>query len=124
MAGPIESSAAAQPTSTFRVPDEPLLKRRGVWLVVAILVIAWIARDVIGPFVVAGVIAYAFSPVVSAGTRQTGWHRGVVVGIGYAIALFVIAAAAAESVLGLAIILAIYRRRVVVNADEMDLMKH
>ncbi|HYC06703.1 MAG TPA: hypothetical protein VEG29_02165, partial [Candidatus Binatia bacterium] len=83
MAGPIESSAAAQPTSPFRVPDEPLLKRRGVWLVVAILVIAWIARDVIGPFVVAGVIAYAFSPVVSAGTRQTGWHRGVVVGIGY-----------------------------------------
>jgi NADH-quinone oxidoreductase subunit K len=38
--------------------------------------------------------------------------------------LFVIAAAAAESVLGLAIILAIYRARLVVNADEMDLMKH
>ncbi len=38
--------------------------------------------------------------------------------------LFVIAATAAESVLGLAIILAIYRRRLVVNADEMDLMKH
>ncbi len=38
--------------------------------------------------------------------------------------LFIIAAAAAESVLGLAIILAIYRARVVVNADEMDLMKH
>ena len=94
MAGPIESSAAGQPTSPFRGPEEPLLKRRGVWLVVAILVIAWIARDVIGPFVVAGVIAYAFSPVVSAGTRQTGWHRGIVVAIGYAIALFLIAAAA------------------------------
>lgn len=38
--------------------------------------------------------------------------------------LFVVAAAAAESVLGLAIILAIYRARLVVNADEMDLMKH
>jgi NADH-quinone oxidoreductase subunit K len=38
-------------------------------------------------------------------------------------ALFVIAAAAAESVLGLAIILAIYRRRGVANADEMDLLK-
>ena len=38
--------------------------------------------------------------------------------------LFIIAAAAAESVLGLAIILAIYRARLVVNADEMDLMKH
>jgi NADH:ubiquinone oxidoreductase subunit K len=44
--------------------------------------------------------------------------------LGQLFALFVIAAAAAESVLGLAIILAIYRRRVVVNADEMDLMKH
>ncbi len=45
-------------------------------------------------------------------------------GVGQLFALFVIAAAAAESVLGLAIILAIYRRRLVVNADEMDLMKH
>ena len=43
---------------------------------------------------------------------------------GQLFALFVIAAAAAESVLGLAIILAIYRRRLVVNADEMDLMKN
>jgi NADH:ubiquinone oxidoreductase subunit K len=39
-------------------------------------------------------------------------------------ALFVIAAAAAESVLGLAIVLAIYRRRLVVAADAMDLMKN
>ncbi len=45
-------------------------------------------------------------------------------GVGQLFSLFVIAAAAAESVLGLAIILAIYRRRLVVNADEMDLMKH
>jgi NADH-quinone oxidoreductase subunit K len=44
--------------------------------------------------------------------------------IGQLFALFVIAAAAAESVLGLAIILAIYRKRLIVNADEMDLMKH
>jgi NADH:ubiquinone oxidoreductase subunit K len=44
--------------------------------------------------------------------------------LGQLFALFVIAAAAAESVLGLAIILAIYRRRVVVNADEMTLMKN
>ncbi len=45
-------------------------------------------------------------------------------GVGQLFALFVIAAAAAESVLGLALILAIYRRRLVVNADEMDLMKN
>lgn len=38
-------------------------------------------------------------------------------------AIFVIAVAAAESVLGLAIILAIYRRRRVVDADRMTLMR-
>ncbi|HRU39730.1 MAG TPA: NADH-quinone oxidoreductase subunit NuoK [Candidatus Goldiibacteriota bacterium] len=35
----------------------------------------------------------------------------------------IIAVAAAESVIGLAIILAIYRKRAVVNADGMDLLK-
>jgi NADH:ubiquinone oxidoreductase subunit K len=38
-------------------------------------------------------------------------------------AIFIITVAAAESVLGLAIILAIYRKRAVVNADEMNLLK-
>ena len=60
----------------------------------------------------------------SAGTAaaQAGASQGGLVG--QLFALFVIAAAAAESVLGLALILAIYRRRLVVNADEMDLMKN
>jgi NADH:ubiquinone oxidoreductase subunit K len=56
---------------------------------------------------------------VAAGRWQAG--EGAV---GQLFALFIIAAAAAESVLGLAIILAIYRLRVVVNADQMDLMKN
>ncbi len=43
---------------------------------------------------------------------------------GQLFALFVIGAAAAESVLGLALVLAIYRRRGVANADEMNLLKH
>ena len=38
--------------------------------------------------------------------------------------VFIIAVAAAESVLGLAIILAIYRNRAVLNADEMDILKY
>ncbi len=38
--------------------------------------------------------------------------------------IFIITVAAAESVLGLAIILAIFRKRRVINADEMDLMKY
>ena len=37
--------------------------------------------------------------------------------------IFIITVAAAESVLGLAIILAIYRKRATVNADEMDMLK-
>ena len=49
------------------------------------------------------------------------WQAGI---FGQLFSLFVIAAAAAESVLGLAIILAIYRRRVVINADDMTLLKH
>jgi NADH-quinone oxidoreductase subunit K len=39
-------------------------------------------------------------------------------------AIFIIAVAAAESVLGLAIILAIYRQKQTVNADEMNIMKY
>jgi len=37
--------------------------------------------------------------------------------------IFIITVAAAESVLGLAIILAIYRKRATINADEMDILK-
>lgn len=39
-------------------------------------------------------------------------------------AIFIIAVAAAESVLGLAIILAIYRNKQTVNVDEMNIMKY
>ncbi|MEI7640709.1 MAG: NADH-quinone oxidoreductase subunit NuoK [bacterium] len=42
---------------------------------------------------------------------------------GQVFAVFIIAVAAAESVIGLAIILAIYNSRKKVNADEMDIMK-
>lgn len=43
--------------------------------------------------------------------------------IGELFTIFIITVAAAESVLGLAIILAIYRKKAVVNADEMDILK-
>jgi NADH-quinone oxidoreductase subunit K len=42
---------------------------------------------------------------------------------GQIFAIFVIGIAAAEAALGLAIVLAIYRNRETVNADEIDLMK-
>ena len=34
-----------------------IVERRGLWLLVAILVVLWLARAVIGPFVVAAVLA-------------------------------------------------------------------
>ena len=62
-----------------------------VLLVVAAVVVLWLARDVLGPFIVAAVVAYAFSPLVSAAERRTGWPRTVVVGIGYGLAVAIIA---------------------------------
>lgn len=44
-------------------------------------------------------------------------------GYGDVFAVFIITVVAAESVLGLAIILAIFRNRGIVDADEMNLMK-
>ena len=44
-------------------------------------------------------------------------------GLGELFTIFIITVAAAESILGLAIILAIYRKRMKVDADEMNLMK-
>jgi predicted PurR-regulated permease PerM len=60
-------------------------------LLLATLAILWISRSVLGPFIVAAVIAYAFSPLVTAGERRLGWPRIAVVGLGYAIAAVVIA---------------------------------
>jgi predicted PurR-regulated permease PerM len=57
---------------------------------VAALVVLWLARDVLGPFIIAAVAAYAFSPVVTAAERRTRWPRGVVVAIGYAVLIVVL----------------------------------
>jgi predicted PurR-regulated permease PerM len=53
--------------------------------------ILWLARAIIGPFVVAGVLAYAFSPVVSAVQNRTRLPRAAVVGLGYVLFLGVVA---------------------------------
>jgi predicted PurR-regulated permease PerM len=60
-------------------------------LLLAALAILWISRGVLGPFIVAAVIAYAFDPLVTAGERRLGWPRAAVVGLGYAIAAVIIA---------------------------------
>ena len=63
-------------------------------LTLAVLGVLWLARSIIGPFVVAGVFAYAFSPVVSAVQSRTRLPRLAVVALGYVIVLGVFAALA------------------------------
>ncbi|HEX2755043.1 MAG TPA: AI-2E family transporter [Candidatus Limnocylindrales bacterium] len=60
-------------------------------LLLAAIGILWISRGVLGPFIVAAVLAYAFSPLVSAGQRRLRWPRIAVVGLGYAIAAAIVA---------------------------------
>jgi predicted PurR-regulated permease PerM len=77
--------------ATVEVAPPPVSRGPFVWLVVAAVVVLWLARDVLGPFIVAAVVAYAFSPLVAAGQRRTRWRRVAVVGVGYAVAVAIIA---------------------------------
>ena len=62
------------------------------WLLVIVVIFRiWLARDVLGLFVIGAVIAYAFSGPVTMAEKRNGWPRGVVVGIGYLIAIGLIA---------------------------------
>ncbi|MGZ6339314.1 MAG: AI-2E family transporter [Candidatus Limnocylindrales bacterium] len=70
-----------------RGPFAQPAERRLLALVLAALVILWLARDVLGPFVVAGLLAYAFSPLVAAGSRRTGLPRPAVALTGYLVGL-------------------------------------
>ncbi len=83
--GPV---AAEGPTP--RSPGEAE-RRAFAALVIAGILILWMARAVIGPFVVSAVIAYAFSPLVWAGQRQTRLPRVAIVAIGYLIAIALLA---------------------------------
>lgn len=71
-------------------PDPALARserRAFLVLLIAILVVLWLARDVIGPFIVAALLAYAFSPVVWAVEERTHWPRAAIVGLGYLLTL-------------------------------------
>lgn len=91
-----DAPIAAPPTPTLEprvwVAPPPRRDRApfGI-LLLAALAILWVSRGVLGPFIVAAVIAYAFSPLVTAGERRLGWPRVAVVGLGYAIAAVIIA---------------------------------
>jgi predicted PurR-regulated permease PerM len=71
-------------------PQPVTVSRRSAslwWLLAAALLIFWLARPILGPFVIAAVLAYAFSPLVSSAERRSGRPRLVIVLIGYAVAL-------------------------------------
>ncbi len=75
---------------------QTLLGGRGRLLAlgIAVLFVLWLARGIVGPFVVAAVLAYAFSPVVSAVEEKTHAPRALVIGVGYVLALGLLAAVA------------------------------
>jgi predicted PurR-regulated permease PerM len=60
----------------------------------AALFVLWLGRGIVGPFVVAAVLAYAFSPVVSAMEERTHAPRALVVVVGYVTVLGLLAVVA------------------------------
>jgi predicted PurR-regulated permease PerM len=84
-------TGATEPTAAS-VPIGGLPAQRVLVLVAIVAVIFWIARPVLAPFVIAAVIAYAFTPVVAAVETRTGARHAVVVLALYVAALAVIVA--------------------------------
>lgn len=111
MATPPDASAHVR-SSRARQADQPVdlgmtdgteWKRRVrlLLLAAAVLFVLWLARGIIGPFVVAAVLAYAFTPIVSAAQSRTRLPRALIIGIGYLLflgAAFVVGVLAAERV--------------------------
>ena len=111
MATPPDSSAHARPVRA-RQADQPTgsgaadgaeWKRRArlLLLAAAVFFVLWLARGIIGPFVVAAVLAYAFTPIVSAVQSRTRLPRALIIGIGYLLFLggaIVVGVLAAERV--------------------------
>jgi predicted PurR-regulated permease PerM len=65
-----------------------------IWLVAGVAIVLWLGRAVLAPFILAAVLAYAFSPLVGRASVRTGWPRVVVVAVAYVfvVALLVLAA--------------------------------
>jgi len=74
--------------------EQPRSNRPFIALVIAVAILLWLARGVLGPFIVAAIVAYAFSPVVSKAERRFGLPRIAVVAIGYVIAIVILGALA------------------------------
>ncbi len=75
--------------------DTPTIQRvpraRLAWLALAVLLLIWVSRDVLPPFVIGGVVAYAFSPLVGVLETRTRLPRFVAILGLYVVALAAIA---------------------------------
>src|SRR6266567_1535135 len=62
------------------------------WLVLAALVaLLWVARGVLPPFIVAGILAYVLSPLVDELAARTGWRRAWVALLVFAAVVAIVA---------------------------------
>lgn len=68
----------AERTTRPTLPATPL-----VGLLVATLIVLWLARNILAPFVIAAVLAYAFTPVIEMLTRRSGLPRLAVIVVSY-----------------------------------------
>ena len=98
-AGRTRSRATTRATTRAPEPEQPIIEqprsnRPFVALLIAVAIVLWLARAVLGPFIVAAVVAYAVSPVVATAERRFGLPRIVVVAIGYVITFVVVGALA------------------------------
>ncbi len=69
-------------------------RARLAWLALAVAALLWIAQSVLPPFVIAAVIAYAFTPLVGAVESRTRLPRFVVILALYVLAIALVAVAA------------------------------
>jgi predicted PurR-regulated permease PerM len=88
--------AGSPVTSLPSAPVRSFVRERApfVWLLVGAAIVLWLARDVLAPFILAAVLAYAFSPLVGRAVVRTGWPRVAVVAISFVfvVALLVVVA--------------------------------
>src|SRR4051794_12663599 len=93
-----QAEETPDPSSTEPVAAEHVLDRDRIrlepwqsWLLlVLVLLFLYGARNIVGPFVIAGVIAYVFTGGVTAVTNRLGWPRLLVATLLYILALGII----------------------------------
>src|SRR4051794_19239592 len=88
--------AAASAPSNAQVAPAASRNRTPPWvwlwfLPVLLLIFLYLTRNVLGPFVIAGMLAYIFSMVIDRIQEKLGWPRIAIVGLLYALVLGLIA---------------------------------